>query len=329
MPKYIDSHGRELHLGDEFGRGGEGVVYAVRGHSDKAAKIYLRDASPHQAAKLTAMTAMTDKQLQLGGWPIDTVHEPNGKFVGFVMPKFEGHLPLWYLYNPKMRLQHFPGRDWRFLFAAATNAARAFDAMHRAGVVIGDVNYANLLVAQDATSRFIDCDSFQITYGGQQFTCDVGTPEYQPPEMPDAYRGVVRTTKSRQLRPRGADLPSALCRSPSVRRHLPRGWRAAATRDGDQALYVCLRRRSWAYPHAAGAARSADLGAAGQYHPPVRGGVLADHCSWWPPHRQRLGNGPAGCRPNPASVQSQSGTLLPLGPLPLVRHRAVVWCHVL
>ena len=43
----------------------------MRGHGDKAAKVYLRDASPHQAAKLTAMTAMTDKRLQLGGWPIE------------------------------------------------------------------------------------------------------------------------------------------------------------------------------------------------------------------------------------------------------------------
>jgi DNA-binding helix-hairpin-helix protein with protein kinase domain len=66
----------------------------------------------------------------------------------------EGHVPLWFLYNPKMRLQHFPGRDWRFLFAVAANVARAFDAMHQAGVVIGDVNHSNLLAASSAlTSR--------------------------------------------------------------------------------------------------------------------------------------------------------------------------------
>src|SRR4029077_19296035 len=99
------------------------------------------------------------------------------------------------LYVPKLRLQEFPQADWRFLVRAAENVARAFDFIHQAGVVIGDVNHSNLLVANDATVKCIDCDSFQISAGSERWLCRVGTGDYQPPEMQQltSYEQVVRT----------------------------------------------------------------------------------------------------------------------------------------
>ena len=96
---------------------------------------------------------------------------------------------------PKLRLREFPKADWRFLVRAAENTARAFHFIHQAGVVIGDVSHSNLLVANDATIRCIDCDSFQITADAQHWLCRVGTGDYQPPEMQGltSYEGIVRT----------------------------------------------------------------------------------------------------------------------------------------
>jgi DNA-binding helix-hairpin-helix protein with protein kinase domain len=194
VSRLINSRGQEVQLANLIGRGGEAVVFDVRGRDDLAAKIYL-PGKGNDGAKISAMLDVADQRLHsLGAWPTDTLCE-EGKFVGFLMPKIEGHRPVFDLYVPKLRLQEFPQADWRFLVRAAENVARAFDFIHQAGVVIGDVNHSNLLVANDATVKCIDCDSFQISAGSERWLCRVGTGDYQPPEMQQltSYEQVVRT----------------------------------------------------------------------------------------------------------------------------------------
>ena len=183
-PKLIDNHGREIHLGEELGKGGEGRVHAINGDKTKAAKIYLKPTTQSHDAKLNAMVSMANDELfSWGAWPSHTLHEVSGKPVGFLMPRINNHRTLYDLFNPKMRAQHFPNVDWRFMFATATNMARAFAFVHRNDLVIGDVNDGNLLVAQDATCKFLDFDSYQINHWGHQWLCGLGTREYQPPEI--------------------------------------------------------------------------------------------------------------------------------------------------
>jgi DNA-binding helix-hairpin-helix protein with protein kinase domain len=66
--------------------------------------------------------------------------------------------------------------------------------MHQAGHVVGDVNHGNLLIGQEGTAMFIDCDSFQITGKGGVYTCDVGVALFTAPELQNkVFRGLVRT----------------------------------------------------------------------------------------------------------------------------------------
>jgi len=171
-------------LGQELGRGGEGVVCAVIGRVDSAAKIYHKPVSVERAAKLTAMVGMgSDLLLRVASWPTDTLRRANGEIAGFLMSKVVGYQPVFALYLPKPRLSAFPSADWRFLIYAAANAARAFAVVHAHGLVIGDVNHGNLVVAQDATVKLIDCDSFQVVKGDKTWLCEVGVDTHQPPEM--------------------------------------------------------------------------------------------------------------------------------------------------
>jgi DNA-binding helix-hairpin-helix protein with protein kinase domain len=111
------------------------------------------------------------------------------------MPKITGHKQAFSLYSPKLRPQEFPRANWQFLIRSAANAARAFSVVHESGHVIGDVKHDNLLVGAQATVRLVDCDSYQITWNGSRWFCEVGTPTHQPPELQNirTYRGLVRT----------------------------------------------------------------------------------------------------------------------------------------
>ena len=197
VPRIFDRAGTPVILGNELGRGGEGAVYEMRGRPDSAAKIYLNPPNPERQAKLSAMTTMAARDLlRLAAWPTNTLHTQSGSVVGFVMPKVNGHSPVFKLYGPKLRLQQFPKADWRFLIHAAANAAIAFSKIHSAGVIIGDVNHGNLVVAADATVQFIDCDSFQISKDSRIWFCEVGVDTHQPPEMQalNSYAKITRTT---------------------------------------------------------------------------------------------------------------------------------------
>jgi DNA-binding helix-hairpin-helix protein with protein kinase domain len=192
----VDAKGNAVRLGRELGRGGEGSVFDVRGRPDTVAKVYHSAPKPDHAAKLTAMAAMAEDRLtKIAAWPTGTLHGPSGSVVGFLMPKVGGHRPVFQLYGPKLRMQEFPKADWRFLIHAAANSARAFSTVHATGIVMGDVNHGNLVVGQDGTVRLIDCDSFQVTRGGQTWYCPVGVGTHQPPEMQavPSYAGVRRT----------------------------------------------------------------------------------------------------------------------------------------
>ncbi len=185
-----------MTLGAEIARGGEGAVYDIAGDADTVAKLYLAPADPALGEKLAAMVDMATPRLRaLCAWPTATLHRPGGGVAGYVMPKLAAHRPVFQVYGPKLRLRQFPRADWRFLVHAAGNAARAFAAVHAAGLVVGDVNQSCLFVAADATVRFIDTDSMQVTRGRRVWRCTVGTSTHQPPEMQGlaSYRDVTRT----------------------------------------------------------------------------------------------------------------------------------------
>ena len=194
--KVFDAAGRAVALGAEIAQGGEGAVLDLPGSPASVAKIYLKPQDSAKADKVAAMVGMaTDRLTALCAWPTASLHRPDGGLAGFVMPKLDGHRPVFQVYGPKLRLKQFPKADWRFLVHAAANAARAFAAVHAAGLVVGDVNQNSLFVGTDATVRFIDADSMQVTQGSRIWRCEVGVSTHQPPEMQGlaSYRDVTRT----------------------------------------------------------------------------------------------------------------------------------------
>jgi len=197
MSLLFTSQGKPLTLAAKLGEGGEGSVYNLNGLDSYVAKIYHQPITTQHAEKLMLMkNAKTDRLLNVTAWPIDILYNtPTQKTtVGFIMPKVTGYKPVHELYSPRSRKQEFPKADWRFLIHVATNIARSFAVVHEHNHTIGDVNHGNIVVSSDGTVKLIDCDSFQILNNNRVFLCEVGVPEYTPPELQEkSFSSIKRT----------------------------------------------------------------------------------------------------------------------------------------
>lgn len=190
--------GDPVKLGRELGRGGEGAVFEVVGHTRLVAKIYHSPAGKNKADKLAAMArGCTERLAKIAAWPTDTVHDAaSGAMRGFVMPRVARQKDIHVLYGPKTRLRDYPDATYRFLVHVASNVARAFAVIHDHGHVVGDVNQGGVCVSEQGTISLVDCDSFQVGAGLRTFHCDVGIPIYQPPELQNVrtFRGLPRNS---------------------------------------------------------------------------------------------------------------------------------------
>ncbi|WP_010250467.1 helix-hairpin-helix domain-containing protein [Acetivibrio cellulolyticus] len=195
--KVYNGSGKEIILGSEIGKGGEGSVYNVSQFQNIVAKIYHNPIDKEKAHKIKAMIDLkNDRILKIAAWPLDTIHsKSNGQIIGLLMPNVSGFKDIHKLYSPKSRLSEFPSAGWPFLLHTAGNLARSFSVIHEYGHVIGDVNHGNVVVSDKATVMLIDCDSFQIEYCGQKHLCEVGVSTHQPPEFQNikSFRGIART----------------------------------------------------------------------------------------------------------------------------------------
>jgi hypothetical protein len=170
----------------EIGAGGEAVVYGVPGDGSLVAKLYHHPAI-ERARKLGMMLAHPPAMPEgtAIAWPADLLLDGGGRFAGFVMPRAEGPR-LFEFYNPVSRRGVAPAFHAGLLHRAGRNLAAAFDALHAAGYVVGDVNESNLLVSPaDAAVTLVDADSLQVRDAetGTVFRSKVGKAEFTPPEL--------------------------------------------------------------------------------------------------------------------------------------------------
>jgi DNA-binding helix-hairpin-helix protein with protein kinase domain len=197
---FVTGKGKTIEIGQQLGCGGEGTVYDVPTYHLLAAKLYNDRHQPEASkqAKLRFMASAVDVELQsYSAWPLDTLHKaPNGPVIGFLMPKVSGRAEIHKLYSPGHRKQDYPQAAWNFLVFAARNTAAAFDAIHRHGHVLGDVNQKNVLIGADSKVVLIDTDSFQVNTNGSVHLCKVGVPEFTPPELQGSasFDRVLRTS---------------------------------------------------------------------------------------------------------------------------------------
>ncbi len=181
-----------LNLNVSLGRGGEACVYTVPTDSNLVAKVYHKPTKQH-AHKLQVMLAHPPENpmASLGhisiAWPSEILQSADGKqeVIGFLMPRIRGMRPAIDFYNPLTRRQHCPLFSYQYLIRAARNLTAAFAALHHSGYCVGDVNESNILVSDTALVTLVDTDSFQVRDPNHEiiYRCEVGKPEFTPPEL--------------------------------------------------------------------------------------------------------------------------------------------------
>lgn len=190
--KFYDSSGKEISLGTQIGRGGEGTVFEVNGDPESVAKIYHQPPDAERADKLRWMSSLDDPQLRrVSAWIVEVILDrPDGDVVGFMMPRV-GAKEIHELYSLKSRRVYFPQATWKFLIHTATNVARAFHSLHRNGHVMGDVNHGNCVVLPDGTVKLIDCDSYSLLREDRHYRCEIGVGTHLAPELQGSDLGEI------------------------------------------------------------------------------------------------------------------------------------------
>ena len=140
--RYTGLSGKTYELGSTpFSSGGEGEIYEIVKVSDKCAKVYHQGLrSKELEEKLKVMVANPPDQSVLFqiAWPLDIIYSNVKDFVGFIMPKIDvsGELQPVYKYPPK----DYKGLTFKQKLIIAQNICAAIEALHTAGVVLGDFN---------------------------------------------------------------------------------------------------------------------------------------------------------------------------------------------
>ncbi len=175
-----------------LGAGGEARIYALPQASMLVAKVYHKP-SKLRARKLAAMIANPPKDPMSGQghtsiiWPVDLLRsvDAKGEIVGFLMPRVSRMRRVIDFYHPKTRREACPLFNYLYLHRTGRNLAAAIHALHARGYVVGDMNESNVLVSDTALVTLIDSDSFQVCdpRTGEFYRCNVGKPEFTPPEL--------------------------------------------------------------------------------------------------------------------------------------------------
>lgn len=150
--------------------GGEGFIYEYKG---KIVKVYKEHVD--KGIKEKKIKALMAKP-RIGGivYPLDTVEDENGRFIGFIMDKIEGE-DIKKLSNKKyVTSNNISTKD---ILAVLLRIQSIIIKLHKQGIIIGDLNDQNIIIDKNMNVYFIDCDSWCI----DGIQCDVAIDLFKDP----------------------------------------------------------------------------------------------------------------------------------------------------
>ncbi len=248
-------HEAQVRLKEKIGEGGEGAVFSTD-RPGYVAKVYKRThLTANRLAKLDLMIA--DPVAHAGiCFPEALLLNEAGERVGYLMREARGHELGKSVFVPMLLHQKFP--DWTRLdtIQLCLTLLTMIDFLHQRGIIIGDINPANILVVSPTEVYFVDCDSYQIG----PYPCPVGTANFTPPEVIGKdYKTFLRTEAMERFAVATLLFMVMLPGKPPY------------SAVGGSSPAENIKRGNFAYPH---------LGRDGDAVPPGRWGFIWSHMSY-------------------------------------------------
>ena len=165
---------RNISLGKELARGGEGVVYEI--DSTTVAKIYFEP-----KGRLDKMKAFIRKKISIDGvcTPKELLFNENNQFIGYLMDKACGRSLQLSVFQPQLFKKLYPNWTKIELTKLAINILKKIQLLHNKDVLIGDLNPFNINIVDFNEVYFLDTDSYQIDH----YPCPVGTVDFTAPDI--------------------------------------------------------------------------------------------------------------------------------------------------
>ncbi len=173
----------QIYLRKEIARGGEGVIYQT--DTPYVAKIYKEELLTRR--RIEKIKLILSKKLKYNGicFPEDALYNQYGDFVGYLMPRAPGKEIQKCLFLKPLLEKNFPKWKKIDLVNLSLTILDKIKYLHDHGIIMGDINPLNILVASPTEVYFIDTDSYQI----DDFPCPVGTINYTAPEIQRKHFG--------------------------------------------------------------------------------------------------------------------------------------------
>jgi len=187
IPDTLVDESGEIPVGNEVGKGAEGVVYEIV-DSDEVLKVLDEDCRREKADKVHTMVdnqpidpTFRKHGIQTIIWPSSVVYDENGEqFVGYRMP-YKNLDKCESLSNYLLKNKLSSEGDLNRRFILARNFAIVVSEIHRQGHALGDMNPKNILV-NDLVVSLIDCDGFFIRGPDRSYPGGTFRPAFTPPE---------------------------------------------------------------------------------------------------------------------------------------------------
>jgi rRNA-processing protein FCF1/serine/threonine protein kinase len=178
-----------VQLGEEIARGGEGIVFRTDQRGIVCKIYHPEKLTIGKKEKIELMTtrALPDPTIC---WPIQPVYDTTGVFRGFSMPEAKGEPLARSLFYPTQWLVKHPNWTRRESVRLALTILQKINLLHSLNVLLGDINPMNILVVDENTVYFVDCDSYQV----EGYPCPVGFVNFVAPEIQGFdFRTFLRT----------------------------------------------------------------------------------------------------------------------------------------
>lgn len=186
--------GRRVSLVAPIASGGEGTVYKTD-LPGVVCKVYHHQRLTTGAQRKIALMEGHQMSHPAICWPMASVTDSQGVFRGFLMPSASGEPLAHGLFIPTAWLSKHRSWTRRQSVGLALRILEGIHHLNRLGVLLGDINPMNILVKDENTVYFVDCDSYQVA----GFPCPVGAVNFVAPEIQGQDFGEFLRTPEHEL----------------------------------------------------------------------------------------------------------------------------------